>query len=249
MVNKMQSEYGRGFAAVLAAVAGIVIVILIAVTLFDVKNQISYLQQEISQVKEQLDKEVQTPQEDKSDQKEPQANGGVLDEKAAEEAVWKTSAGVIEALKNKDMKTLSGYVHPDKGVRFSPYAYVEKEKDVVLTAKQIEKAMESSEVYLWGNYDGSGEPIELKFSDYYDRFVYDSDFESADYIGFNKTFKSGNTINNAREVYPEAIIVEYHIPYIDPKYEGMDWRSLRLVFEEKNGVWYLTGIIHDEWTI
>jgi UDP-N-acetyl-2-amino-2-deoxyglucuronate dehydrogenase len=31
--------------------------------------------------------------------------------------------------------------------------------------------------------------------------------------------------------------------------EGMDWRSLRLVFEKKNDIWYLVGIIHDQWTI
>jgi (p)ppGpp synthase/HD superfamily hydrolase len=29
----------------------------------------------------------------------------------------------------------------------------------------------------------------------------------------------------------------------------MDWRSLRLVFEKKNDIWYLVGIIHDQWTI
>jgi hypothetical protein len=29
----------------------------------------------------------------------------------------------------------------------------------------------------------------------------------------------------------------------------MDWESLRLVFQEEGGVWYLVGVIHDEWTI
>jgi hypothetical protein len=29
----------------------------------------------------------------------------------------------------------------------------------------------------------------------------------------------------------------------------MDWRSLRLVFEEQGGSWYLVGIVHDQWTI
>ena len=43
--------------------------------------------------------------------------------------------------------------------------------------------------------------------------------------------------------------MEYHFPGIDPKFEGMDWRSLRLVFEQKNCTWYLVGIIHAQWTI
>jgi hypothetical protein len=29
----------------------------------------------------------------------------------------------------------------------------------------------------------------------------------------------------------------------------MDWQSLRLVFEETAGNWYLVGIVHDQWTI
>jgi (p)ppGpp synthase/HD superfamily hydrolase len=29
----------------------------------------------------------------------------------------------------------------------------------------------------------------------------------------------------------------------------MDWRSLRLVFEKKDDIWYIVGIIHDQWTI
>jgi cell division protein FtsB len=254
MRNKIRNVYRRSYTTVLAAAASIVIVVLIVGTLLYVyqdrvitelsseneslKTQISELERKISLLNGQLT------------QKEPQTtDGSALDEKDAEDAIWKTSSSVITALKDKDMKMLSGFVHPDKGVRFSPYSYVETEKDIVLSAEQIKESMESSKIYSWGHYDGTGDPIELKFSDYYNRFVYDRDFASAGYVGFNKTFKSGNTINNAREVYPEAIIVEYHIPSFDARYEGMDWKSLRLVFEEKSGVWYLTGVIHDEWTI
>jgi hypothetical protein len=29
----------------------------------------------------------------------------------------------------------------------------------------------------------------------------------------------------------------------------MDWRSLRLFLEQKDGTWYLVGIVHGQWTI
>ena len=70
-----------------------------------------------------------------------------------------------------------------------------------------------------------------------------------DEVGFDQTVGQGNTINNIIEVYPEAVVVEYHFEGFDPQYAGMDWRSLRLVFEESGGTWYLVGIVHDEWTI
>ncbi|MBK8311687.1 MAG: hypothetical protein IPL04_13125 [Chitinophagaceae bacterium] len=33
------------------------------------------------------------------------------------------------------------------------------------------------------------------------------------------------------------------------KFDGMDWRSIRLVFKIKDGKYFLVGVIHDEWTI
>ena len=59
----------------------------------------------------------------------------------------------------------------------------------------------------------------------------------------------GNTLINSSEIYKDAIIIEYHFSGFDPQYEGMDWRSLRLAFEKVNDIWYLVGIIHDQWTI
>jgi len=31
------------------------------------------------------------------------------------------------------------------------------------------------------------------------------------------------------------MVVEYHFPGIDPQYGGLDWRSLRLVFQQSGG--------------
>lgn len=177
------------------------------------------------------------PQKDKEDQKNTES---IVSARATEVLGW---------IKAKDMAKLSQTVHPDKGVRFSPYAYVNTETNLVFTADQIRKLPSDEKVYVWGSYDGSGEPIELSFADYYNKFVYDKDFLHAKEIGYNKILGKGNSLINISEVYPEAKFVEYHFPGFEPKYQGMDWESLRLVFEKKNSVWYLVGIIHDQWTI
>ena len=57
------------------------------------------------------------------------------------------------------------------------------------------------------------------------------------------------TLNNVAEVYPEAVTVEYHVEGSAPELGGLDWRSLRLVFERVEDTWYLVGVVHDEWTI
>jgi hypothetical protein len=156
---------------------------------------------------------------------------------------------VLSIIKSKDMGKLSEVIHPDKGVRFSPYGHVSKETDLVFNSTQIKTLAADQKVYNWGSYDGSGEPIELTFADYHKKFVYDVDFLNAKEIGYNKILGMGNTLVNTSEVYPKAIIVEYYFPGFDPQYSGMDWRSLRLAFEKSGNTWYLVGIIHDQWTI
>jgi hypothetical protein len=146
------------------------------------------------------------------------------------------------------MVSLSNYVHPVNGVRFSPYAFV-KDTDQVFPADKVSSLMADSKVYTWGTYDGSGEPIKLTFLDYYAKFVYDVDFTNAPQMALNHRLGVGNSIDNSSEFYPDAMIVEYYFPGFDLQYAGMDWRSLRLVFTEYNNIWYLAGIIHDQWTI
>lgn len=156
---------------------------------------------------------------------------------------------VIELIKDKDMKNLSSYVHPEKGLRFTPYPYIDLQNDQVFKAQSVAELLQDTKVYTWGSYDGSGEPIELKFNDYYDKFIYDADFANPHMIGNNVAIGTGNTIDNVDEAYPNGYFVELYFKGFEPQYEGIDWRSLKLVFEELNGAWYLAGIVHGQWTI
>jgi uncharacterized lipoprotein NlpE involved in copper resistance len=168
----------------------------------------------------------------------------------ANEADAKAAVETIEALKNKDIKRLSELVHADKGVQFSPYAFIEQSKDVRVKANELEPLWKSATKKTWGHYDGSGEPIELTFEEYYKKFIFNHDFTSAKQIGYNRTLGSGTTHNNLFELYPKDkfITAEYHFPGFDPKFEGNDWASLRLVYENVKGTWMLVAVIHDQWT-
>jgi hypothetical protein len=158
------------------------------------------------------------------------------------------AAETIKALQNKDMQRLSEMVQPGRHLLFSPYAYVDEE-DQQFTSEEVKTLLADQTIYAWGRYDGSGEAIELNFTDYYDEFVYDEDFINADQISYNTRLGQGNTIDNAADAFPGSTVVEYHFTGFDPQYEGMDWKSLRLVFKQMDGDWYLQAVIHDQWTI
>lgn len=166
-----------------------------------------------------------------------------------QESILSESLKVVGLLKNLDMAGLSSHAHPTKGIRFSPYAYVDVSSDLIFAPAQVAAAWGDPQILNWGLYDGSGEPIQKTFEDYYGEFVYDVDFASPHMIGNNVIIGTGNMINNVAQAYPDGVFVEFHFTGFDPQYGGMDWRSLRLVFEDVGGTWYLVGIVHDEWTI
>jgi hypothetical protein len=167
---------------------------------------------------------------------------------AENNTVLYTALQIINLIKEKDMAELSNYIHPTKGLRFTAYGHIDDE-DQVFNANQLADSLNNSQTFTWGRYDGTGDPIDLSFGDYYDKFIYDADFSSSHIIGINMIVGEGNTLNNIEEFYPNAEFIEFHFKGFDPQYEGMDWKSLRLVFEEENGNLYLVGIIHDQWTI
>jgi uncharacterized protein YgiM (DUF1202 family) len=163
-------------------------------------------------------------------------------------AVVARASQIVQALRDKKMARLASWVDPEEGLRFSPYGYVTA-GDQVFDAADVPGLLADPAVYLWGSFDGSGEPILFTFGQYYERFVYSKDFAQPHVVGLNQQVGTGNSINNIADFYPGSVIVEYHFEGFDPRYGGMDWQSLRLVLKLRGGAWVLVGIVHDEWTI
>lgn len=154
----------------------------------------------------------------------------------------------MQALQAADGKALAGLAHPSQGVRFSMYAFVHTESggDLVFTAAQL-TAIESDQTrYRWGIQDGNGQPYEQTLAGYLQRF--DRGYLTQGQVGYNQVIKLGNTKNNIQQAYPNGIFVEYHLPGTGEQAD-YNWSSVRLVFEQEKGTWYLVGVISDQWTI
>ncbi|WP_261303819.1 hypothetical protein [Paenibacillus andongensis] len=169
----------------------------------------------------------------------------------AKKAIESRTKETIKALKEKDLKKLAELIHPKKGVQFSPYSYIHVSSDVQVLGSGLATLWANTSTTHWGDYDGSGDPIDLTFPNYWDKFVYNEDFAAAPQISYNIILGKGNMINNVFSVYPttSAITVEYHYPGLDPQFQGMDWTSLRLVYEYSGSQWYLVAIVHDQHTM
>lgn len=156
---------------------------------------------------------------------------------------------VLKALQTRNMAELAAHVHPVKGLRFSPYIHIDPKRSVVLQASELPKALDDPTPRRWGSEDGTGDPIVRSFASYYARFVYDRDFLSASQRRVNEFGGKSTTKPNVREMYPDATVIEAHVPGAKPEYAGLDWASLLLVFEQYESRWYLVALVHDQWTI
>ena len=157
---------------------------------------------------------------------------------------------VVSAISRRDVGALASRAHPTKGIRFTPYTHVDTATDRRLPPDSLRTLWPKADSALWGVYDGSGAPIRLTVRQYFEKFVADFDVAHAPQVARDSApMGTGNSVNDIRQAYPAATIVEFHSPGTDPKYGGMDWRSLWIVLKRLNDRWFVVGIVHGAWTI
>lgn len=160
-----------------------------------------------------------------------------------------SACAVNRCLQQQDWTTLAAYVHPQRGVTFTPYSTVDPTGDLNFTADQIKNLAQDQTVYTWGFEDGRGDPIKMTISQYFQRYVYDRDYTQVPEIGVDRIMTGGNALENLSEEYPGCRFVDFSFPSADPVNDGLDWSSLKLVFQPEEEHWYLVGVVHGEWTI
>ncbi len=158
------------------------------------------------------------------------------------------AAEILPLLQSQDFAALAPFIHPELGVRISPYGYVNVDTDLVFSREEVAAFGSNQQVYLWGVQAGSGMDIELTVAEYWERYVTSETPAQGWELLLDPTRKASNTIDNFTEIYPDGNYVEYFQPGTE-EYGYLDWRSLRLGFQQSgDGAFYLSAIIHDEWT-
>ena len=158
---------------------------------------------------------------------------------------------VAVCIKEDDFAGLGEWIHPEKGVYFTPLSTVDLSTDRSFSAAEVSAFATDGQLYLWGVANGEGAPIQMTPLDYIRRYVGDRDYSLAPIISVGLVNKTGTRMENVSTVFPEPdyVFVEFHIPLLDPKWEGMDWSSLKVVFEEYQGSLKVVALIHSEWTM
>ena len=167
---------------------------------------------------------------------------------ASQQTLSQQALDIQRALATKRYADLIDDIHPTRGVRFSMYAYIRPESDKVFSRAQFAQYLQQSKIrFTWGDLDGAGELFIMPLPTYLDTWVNGSKFNDAR-ITVNKFESRGNMINNIKDIYPYSDIVDFYHKGSE-QYNGMDWRGMRLVFDDYQGKRYLVAIVNDQWTV
>ena len=154
---------------------------------------------------------------------------------------------IQQALANKDYDSITVDIHPTKGVLFSMYAFVQPNSDKVFTQAQYEQYLKDSKIrFTWGQLDGTGEILIVPLPEFLENHLQASRFNNNSPL-HNPSKSRGNIPNNIDNIYAKADFVEFYVEGQE-KYGFMDWRAMRLVFEEYQRENYLVAIVSDQWT-
>lgn len=151
-----------------------------------------------------------------------------------------TLEGIVEGL--RDRSALVNFIG-DGGLLLSPDGFVSAD-DVVLGAGDVAT---SGATQVWGVEAGSGDTIEMTVDDYFEWLRGSTALTSTEVTSYDGVVGSGTTINNIAEYFPGSSTVELHhrgTPY----YGGLDWQSVRFVFDLTGDSPVLLAIVSDAWT-
>jgi hypothetical protein len=168
-----------------------------------------------------------------------------------EQKILKASNEVLAALAAKDYAKLEALTSPDGlTLNSDPNLNFSASNTLTLPKAEVSKIPTDSKKHLFGYTDGKGDPINLTYAEYISKWIYNYDYTKAPQVLVNKTIGSGNTPNHIQEnAGPNREFVVFYYPGFDPKYGGMDWTALYLVFDVVNGEYKLRGIAKANWTI
>ncbi len=164
-----------------------------------------------------------------------------------EARLFAASKKVLEALASSDFAKLETLVSPDGlSLRHVPNLNLASS---TLSKENVSEITTDKTLHFFGYTDGKGDEINMTVADYLKKYINTADYLAAPDTAVNKTLGSGNSQNSLLTDKGSRELVAFHYSGFNPQYEGMDWTTMYLVFDEVDGVFLLRAIAKDNWTI
>lgn len=167
----------------------------------------------------------------------------------SDEKVLATANEVLGALKARDYQKLESLVSED-GLTLNYFPALDFAHNLI-AKNEVSTIPTDTKEYFWGYTDGKGDLINLTRAGFITKYIYTGsiDYSNAPDVAVNKILGTGNSLNTIDKDVNGRTYVAFHFSGFDPKYSGMDWTTMYLVFDSVNGEYKLRAITKDNWTI
>jgi len=147
---------------------------------------------------------------------------------------------IISVIIDQNFIRITKYVNDKKGLLITMYPVIALKYDPVFTKQQISKFKNTKEEYKWGLEEGSGEMFLGTPNKFFSTFM-DIELNRISRVGMNTMLTTPGYKENQWDVFSNSIVIEY---YVNPssEFSGMDWLSVRLIFEKIDNKYYLVGL-------
>ena len=86
---------------------------------------------------------------------------------------------VVAAIDDMRWSDLAALAHPDHGIRFAPYGYVDTADTQQMLPDEVALLGEDLMIRHWGTADGTGDSMDFTFAEYYSGHLYSREFRDA----------------------------------------------------------------------
>ena len=160
-------------------------------------------------------------------------------------AVQQLMADLATALSEQDNNALANLIHPERGIHIH---YNWWSDEVWLRQDEIEILFTDTTDYTWGVQDGSGLEQIGTFSEIMLPML-QADLLVASEFACNELLNGGTAgLVILPEGFEQFNFRSFYRPFPEDGFE-MDWGSWAVGFEEWDGNWYITYLVHYQWEI
>ena len=130
----------------------------------------------------------------------PKGNTDNVINRKADSGLIKLAVEILRFVKTRNYKKLASFIHPEYGIRFSPFAYIDTTDDRKFYADELLLLAKQGKRINWNSsWDSERSPEFLTIDQYFKRYVYDVDFLNAELISLNKFHTPGHRLEQYRK--------------------------------------------------
>lgn len=212
-----------------------------------VNDEQDNLKEKEEEIREQINKEIQQMENEKNQE---------IESSNLRTKLLKDTEIIYSALEQLDYETIASMVHPQLGVTFALYADYGNPEAVggvnggpYISFSREQLLEKNDQIYMFGAHYAAEIIYEMSLNEYIQDILihhYDKLLPIREISYNEQLYPSGGIINTIHQYYPEAKFVEYYRYESDESInDPISTQSLRFVYQDYEGEWYLTAIVRD----